>query len=156
VGGRTFALLGYELVEGREVGGRIRELRRVSFAPAPPTAGITGDWTFQEEVGAQRGRYYCRNRGTMRFDRNGNALTMRYRQTGECTVDGATTRSDGEGSGSGTVGPANLNVQVGPCQSAGAMTSAHSIEGTLRCRIAMPDGAMLDVDGHWSAQRPPS
>jgi len=60
------------------------------------------------------------------------------------------------GSGSGTVGPANLNVQVGPCQSAGAMTSAHSIEGTLRCRIAMPDGAMLDVDGRWSAQRPPS
>jgi len=33
--GRTFALLGYELVEGREDDGRIRELRRVSFAPPP-------------------------------------------------------------------------------------------------------------------------
>lgn len=31
--GRTFALLGYELVEGQVQGGRIRELRRVSFAP---------------------------------------------------------------------------------------------------------------------------
>jgi hypothetical protein len=31
--GRIFALLGYELVEGREDDGRIRELRRVSFAP---------------------------------------------------------------------------------------------------------------------------
>ncbi|HEX9938567.1 MAG TPA: beta-propeller domain-containing protein, partial [Longimicrobium sp.] len=31
--GRIFALLGYELVEGREDDGRIREVRRVSFAP---------------------------------------------------------------------------------------------------------------------------
>jgi hypothetical protein len=33
--GRIFALLGYELVEGREDDGRIRELRRVSFTPRP-------------------------------------------------------------------------------------------------------------------------
>jgi hypothetical protein len=32
---RVFALLGYEIVEGELEGGRIRELRRVSFAPAP-------------------------------------------------------------------------------------------------------------------------
>jgi hypothetical protein len=32
-GGRTFALLGYELVEGALDGGRIREVGRVSFAP---------------------------------------------------------------------------------------------------------------------------
>ncbi|HEX9948352.1 MAG TPA: beta-propeller domain-containing protein [Allosphingosinicella sp.] len=32
-GGRTFALLGYELVEGELARGRIRELGRVSFAP---------------------------------------------------------------------------------------------------------------------------
>jgi hypothetical protein len=31
--GRTFALLGYELVEGAMADGRMRELRRVSFAP---------------------------------------------------------------------------------------------------------------------------
>jgi hypothetical protein len=31
--GRIFALMGYELVEGREDDGRIREVRRVSFAP---------------------------------------------------------------------------------------------------------------------------
>lgn len=35
VGGRIFALLGYELVEGRVHRGRIREVRRVSFAPPP-------------------------------------------------------------------------------------------------------------------------
>lgn len=35
-GGRVFALLGYELVEGRERGGRIREIGRVGFAPPPP------------------------------------------------------------------------------------------------------------------------
>ncbi|HET7459974.1 MAG TPA: beta-propeller domain-containing protein [Longimicrobium sp.] len=31
--GRTFALLGYEIVEGQVVDGRLRELRRVSYAP---------------------------------------------------------------------------------------------------------------------------
>ncbi|MEA3064677.1 MAG: hypothetical protein QOJ27_1123 [Sphingomonadales bacterium] len=37
LGGRTFALLGYELVEGELVRGRIREVGRISFAPpAPP------------------------------------------------------------------------------------------------------------------------
>jgi hypothetical protein len=32
-GGRTFALLGYELVEGELAGGKIREVGRISFAP---------------------------------------------------------------------------------------------------------------------------
>jgi len=37
LGGRTFALLGYELVEGELARGRIREVGRISFAPlAPP------------------------------------------------------------------------------------------------------------------------
>lgn len=35
IGGRVFALLGYELVEGQVRGDRIREIRRVSFAPPP-------------------------------------------------------------------------------------------------------------------------
>jgi hypothetical protein len=34
--GRVFALLGYELVEGRERGGRIHEVRRIDFVPEPP------------------------------------------------------------------------------------------------------------------------
>ena len=34
--GRVFALLGYELVEGRVEGGGIREVGRINFAPAPP------------------------------------------------------------------------------------------------------------------------
>lgn len=32
--GRVYALLGYELVEGDAAGERIRETRRVTFAPA--------------------------------------------------------------------------------------------------------------------------
>ncbi len=35
-GGRTFALLGYELVEGALADGRIREIGRISFAPGVP------------------------------------------------------------------------------------------------------------------------
>ncbi len=38
VGERVFALLGYELVEGRVEGGRIVERRRIDFAPPPPPA----------------------------------------------------------------------------------------------------------------------
>lgn len=34
--GRVFALLGYELVEGRESGGRIREVRRIDMTPPTP------------------------------------------------------------------------------------------------------------------------
>ena len=36
LGDRTFALLGYELVEGRVSGGRIREVARLNFAPEAP------------------------------------------------------------------------------------------------------------------------
>ena len=36
VGDRVFALLGYEVVEGRMRGGRVREVGRVSFAPLEP------------------------------------------------------------------------------------------------------------------------
>jgi hypothetical protein len=38
--GRVLALLGYELVEGREEDGRIRELRRVGFAPTAPAGSV--------------------------------------------------------------------------------------------------------------------
>lgn len=37
--GRIFALLGYEIVEGRVVNGRIRETRRISYAPRPIAEG---------------------------------------------------------------------------------------------------------------------
>jgi hypothetical protein len=38
VDGRVFALTGYDMVEGRFVGGRVETIRRVNFAP--PTAEI--------------------------------------------------------------------------------------------------------------------
>jgi hypothetical protein len=35
--GRVFALLGYELVEGKLDNGRLSEMRRINYAPAEPT-----------------------------------------------------------------------------------------------------------------------
>jgi len=35
IGDRLYALLGYELVEGRMQGGKVRESRRLGFAPRP-------------------------------------------------------------------------------------------------------------------------
>lgn len=37
MGNRLFALMGYELVEGRMANGAIHEVDRVNFAPPPPT-----------------------------------------------------------------------------------------------------------------------
>lgn len=153
-GGRILALLGYEVVEAREAAGRIREVRRAGFFPAPPTADLSGEWTFHEDIHGGS-RYYCRNQGTMRFDRAGDSLAMRYRQTGECRIDGATTRSDGEGSAAGRVWPSALAFHSGPCRYEGALNTLNSVAGSMECRIPMPDGSVLDVRGSWSARRPP-
>jgi hypothetical protein len=151
--GRVLALLGYELVEGREEAGRIREVRRVSFAPPPLAAALVGDWEFTETVGQRGSRYFCQQRGTMRLDRDGEVVTMRYRQTGECTVDGATTRSDGEGSGTGRLTPTGFDVRVGDCTSTGTIQSSNRITGRIVCRIPLPNGSPLDVAGTWEARR---
>jgi hypothetical protein len=39
VGTRVFALMGYEIVEGRVSGNGISEVQRISFAPAPMRIG---------------------------------------------------------------------------------------------------------------------
>ena len=41
--GRVFALLGYEIVEGTLDDGRVKELRRVNFAPGQPRTRITSE-----------------------------------------------------------------------------------------------------------------
>ena len=43
LGNRVFALMGYELVEGRLAGGRIAELRRADFAPRGRELAHRGD-----------------------------------------------------------------------------------------------------------------
>ncbi|HYR11955.1 MAG TPA: beta-propeller domain-containing protein, partial [Longimicrobium sp.] len=101
--GRVFALMGYELVEGALDDGRVRERRRVSFAPRIAPQNVAGEWSFTESLGYRTSLYFCRNEGTLRLEQDGREVTLRYRQTGECAIDGATTRSDGEGTGSGRV-----------------------------------------------------
>ena len=41
LGDRMLALLGYELIEGTRRGGRVSEIGRVDFAPAPATRPST-------------------------------------------------------------------------------------------------------------------
>ncbi|HEX5724144.1 MAG TPA: hypothetical protein VFX98_01690, partial [Longimicrobiaceae bacterium] len=153
--GRVLALLGFELVEGRDEGGRILESRRVRFAPTVPTAAVAGAWEFTETIGYPVGqRYRCTNRGTMWLDPAGpGALRMRYRQTGECTVEGATTPSDGEGSGTGTLGPDGLTLDSNGCRYRAVMLNADELRAFISCRIPMPDGTPLDVEGQLEARR---
>lgn len=135
VRGRVLALLGYELVEGREEGGRIRELRRVGFAPDPPTAGVAGEWTFTETVGYERDPHHCNNAGTMRLARAGDSLTVTYRQTGTCTIDGVTAASDGEGAGTGIVRPTGVTLHLGGCEYRGTMYGPDRMRAFVECRL---------------------
>jgi hypothetical protein len=143
------------LGEAEENAGRIHEVRRVGFMPMPPTTDLSGEWAFVEAIGNAGSPYYCRNQGTMRLDRAGDSLTVRYRQTGECTIDGATTRSDGEGSGTGRIFPTALSFESGPCRYDGHVDTLHSMGGSMECRITMPDGSTRNVSGTWSMERTP-
>jgi hypothetical protein len=153
--GRILTLLGYEVVEARENAGRVGEVRRASFAPAVPTADLSGEWAFYEDIGRGQGRYHCRNRGSLWLDRDGDSLAVRYRQSGECFTDGARTSSDGEGTGAGRLEPASVAFESGPCRHTAYLNTLHSMSGDLQCRMPMPDGSTVDVQGWWQARRSP-
>ncbi|HEX2081136.1 MAG TPA: beta-propeller domain-containing protein [Longimicrobium sp.] len=151
--GRILALMGYELVEGAEDDGRLRELRRVDFGPNLTRLGIDGDWTFEETVGVGNSRYNCRSRGTYRFGVDGDSLAVRFRQDGECTIDRQTTSSAGEGSGAGRVGAMTVWFTVDTCRYTGIMQTADHIRGTMQCLVRLPGGVSTDVHGRWEARR---
>jgi hypothetical protein len=152
--GRVLALLGYELVEGREEGGRIRELRRVRLGPLAPTvAAFAGAWEYTETIGHPQGSYRCTSRGTMWLDPVVGGVLMRYRQTGECRIEGTTTRSDGEGSGTGTIGPAGLMLDVNGCRHAAALVSPGELRSTIFCRLFAPSGSPMLLHGRLEARR---
>ena len=153
--GRVFALMGYELVEGAMEDGRIRERRRVSFAPRIAPANVAGEWSFTERLGDPRPQvspYHCYNRGTLRMEQDGPALSLRWSQSGECTIDGATTRSDGQGTGTGSVNGGIVTFDVDACRYRGEVAATAIIGGTVRCRVTTRRGEMI-VHGTWNAQR---
>jgi hypothetical protein len=154
--GRVFALMGYELVEGTMEDGRVRERRRVSFVPRMTPANVSGEWSFTERIGDPRPQvspYHCYNRGTLRMEQDGPALSLRWTQSGECTLDGATTRSDGQGTGTGSVNGGVVTFDVDACRYRGELRGADAItDGTVRCRVTTARGAMI-VHGTWNAQR---
>ncbi len=152
-GGRILALMGYELVEASVAGGRLREVRRVAFTPRAPIETLAGDWEFTERLGPEVGPYRCRNAGTLRLDRDGRAIALRYRQTGECTVNGVTRSTDGEGSGTGTIGDNRFTLTVNGCSYRARMRSADAFIANVTCPVAEPGSARWDVEGHLEARR---
>ena len=144
-GGRTLALLGYELVEAREDSGGLRPLRRVHFTPPPPVAAIAGDWTFYRTIGPQGNTYFCADQGTLRLQRDSSALSLRYQQDGAC--------SDREGSATVAARGGDVGFEANGCRYTGRMASAHYIVGEVRCRVPTPDGPAREVSGFWSAWR---
>lgn len=154
--GRVFALMGYELVEGVMEDGRLRERRRVSFAPRITPASVAGEWSFTERLGDPRPQvspYHCYNRGTLRMEQDGPALSLRWSQAGECTIDGATTRSDGQGTGAGSVNGGVVTFDIDACRYRGELRGADAVtDGTVQCRVTTARGEMI-VYGVWNARR---
>ncbi|HEX8209952.1 MAG TPA: beta-propeller domain-containing protein [Longimicrobium sp.] len=149
--GRIFALLGYELVEGAEAGGRIREVRRVSYAPRP--AQMTGLWDYDETVGREGDRYRCRSQGTYRFTQEGATLGVTFEQTGQCTMDGRTIDNSGRGSGTGTVRGTAVSLNLSGCRPTAVLTGPDRMEGTFSCPVRLPDGQQVTANGRWTARR---
>jgi|GEM_PF-5028863 len=152
-GGRILALLGHEVVEGREEAGRIREVARVDLTPAPPTASLDGEWTFTETLGPVVGAYRCSYQGTMRLERMGDAVTMRYRQTGECFVNDVAQSGDGEGTGTGTVSSTGLTLRVNACDYRGRMRRSDEIYFFVTCAVPGPYNSTRPVEGSLVARR---
>ncbi|HEY0155348.1 MAG TPA: hypothetical protein VGB92_25260 [Longimicrobium sp.] len=151
--GRIFALLGGEMVEAREEQGRLRELHRVRFAPPPPAEVIAGSWRFEEITPSNLWSSACRSRGTMTLDRDGDRLSMRFRQAGECTFGGVTAPSGQERTGRGTSAGKGVEFQVETCRYAGGMVGPDLISGTFRCLIPGADGTPRPFNGFWEARR---
>ncbi|HST61046.1 MAG TPA: hypothetical protein VLK84_20245, partial [Longimicrobium sp.] len=151
--GRVFALMGYDLVEGREADGRIRELRRVTFAPRPLTADLAGNWAFTETIGERGSAYFCANAGTMNFRPEGSRLHMSYRQTTDCVMGGDSAHAESGGTGTGTIGFGSISLAVDNCEYNGELTTADEVAGTVWCRITRPDGTAFGTYGRWQARR---
>jgi hypothetical protein len=149
--GRIFALLGYEMVEGAEDDGRIREVRRVSYAPRP--AHVAGVWDYDETVGREGDRYRCQSQGTYTFTQNGATLGVTYQQTGQCTMDGRTIDNSGQGSGTATVAANTVTMLLSGCRPTAVVTEAGRMEGTFSCPARLPDGRQVTANGRWTARR---
>jgi hypothetical protein len=149
--GRIFALLGYELVEGSEADGRIREVRRVSYAPRP--AQMAGLWDYDETVGRDGDRYRCSSQGTYRFTQDGSTLGVTYQQTGQCTLEGRTIDNSGQGTGTGTVRGTTVSLNISGCRPTATLTAPDRMEGTFSCPARLPDGGEVRANGRFTARR---
>ena len=151
--GRIFGLMGYELVEGVEDDGRLRELRRISYQPTslPPVA-FAGPWRFSENLSGPDG-YSCSHQGIFDFTTRGDRLDVAYRQDGWCRTTTSFNSSRGSGGGAGTARPREVSFTVDTCRYTGRMRTAYELAGDIRCRLRRPDGTEMDVQGSWTATR---
>ena len=151
LGGRILALMGYEIVEGAETDGRIRETRRASFAPAP--ASVAGVWEFEETMSSNWEHYTCGNRGTLRLAQDGRKLTGDFEQTGHCTVGADSVSTDGRGPVTGAVGGDEVSVDRAGCRIVARLTAVDRMEGTFWCTVALPNNRSGSGTRHWTARR---
>ncbi|HET6765193.1 MAG TPA: beta-propeller domain-containing protein [Longimicrobiaceae bacterium] len=151
LGGRILALMGYEIVEGAEDDGRIRETRRVSFAPAP--ANFAGVWDYEETAESRWESYACQSRGTYRVTQDGAKLVVEFEQTGRCTAGTDTASTDHRGTGTGVVGGDQATLTLAGCSTTARLTAPDRMEGTFWCPTRLPNGRTVSANGRWTARR---
>jgi hypothetical protein len=151
LGRRILALMGYEVVEGAEDDGRIRESRRVSFAPPP--ANVAGVWDYEETVGRRGSAVFCQHRGTYRMAQDGGKLAVQVEQTGRCTggTDGVST--DHSVAATGTVAADQVTITVPGCTTTARLTAPDRMQGTFWCPTRLEGGRMVSARGVWTARR---
>ncbi|HEX8362959.1 MAG TPA: beta-propeller domain-containing protein [Longimicrobium sp.] len=149
--GRIFALMGYELVEGAENDGRIRETRRVSFAPPP--LNVAGVWDYEEKVGREGAAYRCDSRGTYTIAQTGREVAVQYEQKGECSAGGRVIDNSSTGRGTGYLTGTRLQMELSGCRTYARLTAPDRMEGSFSCPAQLPDGSRVTANGQWSARR---
>jgi hypothetical protein len=140
----------------------------VSPPPPPPpplpesirSAGdIAGAWTYAQTVGELGTPYFCDNYGFMFIEGTGPTFGVRFEQKGQCTTGGRTVSSAGAFSAADVplvqegLSGKSIRFTIESCVYTGEMVSYGSFDGTLQCRVRMPDGTEAPMTGVWSAVR---
>ncbi len=126
-----------------------------STAPKTTTAGVDGNWTFQELLSNAQIGVTCADSATVTLAQSGQTVTGTYAQTGVCSQGGQTGANNGNGSiSNGVVKGDSISFNEDTCLYTGLITGspAAKMSGNVDC----PDtstGTLIDITGTWVMSR---
>ncbi len=115
------------------------------------TAGVSGNWTFQELLSNAQIGVTCADSATIALTQSGQTVSGTYKQTGVCSQGGQTFLNDTTGSiTNGVVKGDSISFNEDTCLYTGLITGnpATKMSGNVDC----PDtstGTLIDIGGTW-------